>query len=86
MRAAAVGTEASGEPAPHLGARIAALGVAQIVSWGTLFYTIAVLGAAMRAELGVSDTLLFGAFSAGLFISGAASPAVGRWIDAGHAR
>jgi MFS family permease len=74
------------EEAPRLGARIAALGVAQIISWGTLFYTIAVLGAAMRAELGVSDTLLFGAFSAGLFISGAASPAVGRLIDAGHAR
>jgi MFS family permease len=72
--------------ASHLGARIAALGVAQIVSWGTLFYTIAVLGAAMRAETGVSDTLLFGSFSAGLFVSGAASPAVGRWIDAGHAR
>ena len=65
-----------------LGARVAALGVAQIVSWGTLFYSIAVLGAAMRAELGVSDALLFGAFSAGLFVSGAASPAVGRWIDA----
>ncbi len=74
------------EPAPHLGARIAALGIAQIVSWGTLFYAIAVLGAAMRAELGVSDALLFGAYSAGLFLSGAASPAVGRWIDAGHAR
>ena len=74
------------DEAPRLGARIAALGVAQIISWGTLFYTIAVLGAAMRAELKVSDTLLFGAFSAGLFVSGAASPAVGRWIDAGHAR
>jgi len=72
--------------APHLRARVSALGVAQIVSWGTLFYTIAVLGAAMRAETGVSDALLFGAFSAGLFVSGAASPAVGRWIDAGHAR
>ena len=74
------------EAVRHLGARIAALGVAQIVSWGTLFYTIAVLGAPMRAELGVPDMMLFGAFSAGLFISGAASPAVGRWIDAGHAR
>jgi hypothetical protein len=40
----------------------------------------------MRAELGVSDTLLFGAFSAGLFVSGAASPVIGRWIDEGHAR
>lgn len=70
----------------HLGARIAALGVAQIVSWGTLFYTIAVLGAPMRAELGVGATLLFGAFSAGLFVSGAASPWVGRAIDRGFAR
>lgn len=78
--------ETDTKPARNLGARIVALGVAQIISWGTLFYTIAVLGAAMRAELGVSDTLLFGAFSGGLFVSGAASPAVGRWIDAGHAR
>ncbi len=37
--------------------RVCALGVAQIVSWGTLFYTIAVLGAAMRAELGVGDVV-----------------------------
>ena len=78
--------EEAAEPARHLGARVVALGVAQIVSWGTLFYTIAVLGAGMRADTGVSDALLFGAFSAGLFLSGAASPAVGRWIDAGHGR
>jgi len=69
-----------------LGARVAALGIAQVVSWGTLFYAIAVLGAAMRVDLGVGDTLLFGAYSAGLFVSGAASPVVGRWIDRGHAR
>ena len=73
-------------PASHLGARVAALGIAQVVSWGTLFYAIAVLGAAMRSELGVSDMLLFGAYSAGLFVSGALSPLVGRWIDRGHAR
>ena len=79
-------TDTNTEPARNLGARVVALGIAQIISWGTLFYTIAVLGAAMGAELGVSDALLFGAFSGGLFVSGAASPAVGRWIDAGHAR
>ena len=73
-------------PGPHLGAQVAALGIAQIVSWGTLFYTIAVLGAPMRAELGVGDIMLFGAYSAGLLVSGALSPAVGRWVDAGHAR
>lgn len=70
----------------HLGARIAALGIAQIVSWGTLFYTIAVLGTPMRAELGIGATLLFGAFSAGLLVSGAASPWVGRAIDRGFSR
>jgi len=86
MRGAAVGAESAGPPARYLAARIAALGVAQIVSWGTLFYTIAVLGTAMRKDLGVSDALLFGAFSTGLLVSGSASPAVGRWIDAGHAR
>lgn len=80
--------DADGHPPPasRLTARVAALGVAQIVSWGTLFYAIAVLGAPMRADLRVSDALLFGAFSAGLLLSGAASPAIGRWIDAGHAR
>jgi len=81
-----VAPDADTEPARNLGARVVALGIAQIISWGTLFYTIAILGAAMRAELGVGDTLLFGAFSSGLFVSGALSPAVGRWIDAGHAR
>jgi MFS family permease len=81
-----VGADVPAAPAPHLSARVAALGIAQIVSWGTLFYTIAVLGAPMRADLGVSDAILFGGFSAGLLLSGAASPSIGRWIDAGHAR
>lgn len=66
---------------PLLWRRVCALGIAQIVSWGTLFYTIAVLGAAMRRELDVSDVLLFGAFTAGLFVSGLVSPFVGRQID-----
>jgi len=81
-----VSAEGGAASARHLSARIAALGVAQIISWGTLFYTIAVLGAPMRADLGVGDMLLFGAFSAGLFVSGATSPLVGRLIDAGRSR
>lgn len=67
---------------PDLWRRVCALGVAQIVSWGTLFYTPAVLGAAMGADLGVSDTTLFGSFTLGLFVSGIVSPYVGRQIDA----
>jgi predicted MFS family arabinose efflux permease len=69
-------------PVAFLWRRTCALGVAQIVSWGTLFYTIAVLGASMRADTGVSELWLFGSFTAGLFLSGVASPLVGREIDA----
>ena len=61
---------------------IPALGVAQIISWGTLFYAIAVLGEAMRSELGISATWLFGAFTVGLLISGIVSPVIGRLVDA----
>jgi hypothetical protein len=60
---------------------IPALGIAQIISWGTLFYAIAVLGEAIRAELKISATWLFSAFTFGLLLSGAASPIVGRLID-----
>ena len=65
----------------QLGRLICALGVAQIISWGSLFYSIAVLGESMRADLGVSGTWLFGAFTAGLVCSGLVSPLVGRTID-----
>ena len=60
---------------------ISALGIAQIISWGSLFYAIGVLGPAMRAELGVSELFLFGAFTAGLIVSGTLAPAAGRAID-----
>lgn len=60
---------------------VCALGVAQIISWGTLFYSIAVLGPPMARELGVGDIALYGSFTAGLFLSGIASPWVGARID-----
>jgi predicted MFS family arabinose efflux permease len=60
---------------------VCALGIAQIVSWGTLFYSIAVLGPPMAHALGVSDVVLYGSFTAGLFLSGIASPWIGMRID-----
>jgi MFS family permease len=60
---------------------VTALGVGQIVSWGTLFYAIAVLGPPMAHALDVPDVMLYGSFTAGLFLSGIASPWVGRRID-----
>ncbi|HEY7903347.1 MAG TPA: MFS transporter [Casimicrobiaceae bacterium] len=74
MRAAAI-------PMP-VSVLVVLLGVAQIVSWGTLFYSIAVLGEPMRAALGTGEIVLFGAFSGGMLLSGVAAPAVGREIDA----
>ncbi len=60
---------------------ISALGIAQIISWGTLFYAIGVLGKPMVQELGVSELFLFSSFTAGLFVSGTLAPAAGRMID-----
>lgn len=78
---AAASPDGHAHEVPLLWRRVCALGVAQIVSWGTLFYTIGVLGAAMRTDVGTSDAVLFGAFTAGLFVSGLVSPFVGRQID-----
>lgn len=63
-------------------ALVVLLGITQVVSWGTLFYAIAVLGEPMRTALGAGDITLFAAFSAGLLASGIAAPWVGRDIDA----
>src|SRR5438045_9338952 len=60
---------------------ISALGIAQIISWGSLFYAIGVLGPAMRRDLGVSELYLFSAFTAGLIVSGTLAPTMGRLID-----
>jgi MFS family permease len=60
---------------------VSALGIAQIVSWGSLFYAIGVLGVAMRKDLGVSELFLFGAFTAGLLVSGTLAPLAGRLVD-----
>lgn len=60
---------------------VTGLGIAQIVSWGTLFYAIGVLGAPMRTEVGVSELFLFSCFTAGLVVSAMAAPLSGRWVD-----
>lgn len=60
---------------------IGALGVAQIISWGTLFYSIAVLGPPMARALHLSETVLYGSFTCGLLVSGLVAPWTGRRID-----
>jgi MFS family permease len=70
-------------PLPFL---VSGLGVAQIVTWGSLYYPIAVLGDSMQHDLGVSSTVLFAAFTLSLLISGMAAPMVGRLMEAHGAR
>ena len=65
---------------------VSGLGIAQIISWGSLYYPIAVLGERMQQDLQVNSTILFAAFTLSLSISGLAAPAVGRLMEAHGAR
>lgn len=58
-----------------------ALGVAQLVAWGTLYYAIAVLGVPMQKELGLSSAELFASFTGSLALSGLLAPWAGRKLD-----
>jgi hypothetical protein len=60
---------------------VPSLGLSQIISWGALYYSIAVLGASMREELALSAAALFGAYSLSLLLSALAAPVAGRAID-----
>lgn len=60
---------------------VCALGLTQIVGWGSLYYSIAVLAPSMAASLGCDVGWVFGAFSAALTVSGLCAPHAGRAID-----
>ena len=61
---------------------VSGMGIAQIVSWGSLYYPVSVLGESMQRELGVSATVLFAALTSSLLISGIAAPKIGRLMEA----
>lgn len=74
---------------PHAGGRnvwVAAMSFAQLVSWGSLFYTFSLLMPSIERDLGLGRVEVSGAFSAGLLASGLAGLPVGRWIERGHGR
>jgi len=62
---------------------VVGLGVGQIVSWGSSYYMIGVLGGAMTLDLGWTAELVYGGFSAALvamgLVSGHVGAAIGRW-------
>jgi MFS family permease len=58
-----------------------AMAVAQVISWGTLFYSFSLFVIPMQESLGWSRPLLNGALSLGLFSTGVVAFPVGAWID-----
>ncbi|MGE0502363.1 MAG: MFS transporter [Rhizobiaceae bacterium] len=62
------------------------LGVAQICSWGSLFYSFPLVAQAMGPELGWSKPEIYGAATLGLALAGLAAYPVGAAIDRGHGR
>ena len=57
------------------------MAVAQVISWGTLFYAFSLFVVPMQVSLGWSRPLLNGALSLGLLSTGVVAFPVGAWID-----
>ena len=65
---------------------IIGLGMAQLCSWGSLYYSFPQIAQAMGADLGWSKAELYGAATLGLAFSGLAAYPAGAAIDRGHGR
>lgn len=65
---------------------VAWLSLAQLLSWGSVFYTFALVMEPMERELGIGRAQSSLAFSLALLVEGLLAYPVGRWIDRGHER
>lgn len=65
---------------------IAGLGLAQIVSWGALYYSFPLFAEPMGRELGIGKPEIYGAATFGLAVAGFAAYPIGAAIDRGHGR
>ena len=62
------------------------LSLPQLITWGSVFYTFALLMEPLERELGLSRAQSSLAFSLALLAEGLLAYPVGRWIDRGHER
>jgi len=62
-------------------ATISALGVTQIIGYGTLYYSFSILAPGMAKDLGITLGHVFGVFSASLFVGGLSAPMIGKQMD-----
>jgi len=65
---------------------ITGLGLAQICSWGSLYYSFPLLAEAMGSDLGWPRDQIYGAVTLGLLLSAVAAYPVGSAIDRGYGR
>lgn len=71
---------------PHAHRLIMGLSLAQLISWGSVFYGFALFMGPVEQSLGIGRAQSSVAFSLALLVEGLAAFAVGRWIDRGHER
>lgn len=79
LRLSATPTE-GGDPAAGW-PLVVALGITQIIAWGSIYYGFALLLDPLQQALAADRTTIVGAFSAALLVSGVLAPFVGRTID-----
>ena len=66
---------------PRLTRGIACIGFAQIVNYGVLFYTLALIGPHIAKETGWSDGFVYAGFAVASAFTGLFSPVAGRLLD-----
>ena len=70
----------------HQRALVGWMSLAQLISWGSVFYTFSLVMEPVERELGLSRGQSSLAFSLALLVEGLLAYPVGRWIDRGHER
>lgn len=68
------------------GVAVCAIGIVQIIAWGTSFYSLGVLGKPIVEDTGWSNGIVFAGLTVGLLISAVISTPVGAAIDRYGAR
>lgn len=65
---------------------ITGLGIGQVCSWGSLYYSFPLIAEAMEQDLGWSKPQIYGAATLGLALAGIAASPIGAAIDRGYGR
>ena len=70
-----------GRPLARRGPVVVAVGLGQLLAWGSSYYLLAILARPMAAGLGLKPVVVYAEFSAALLLAAMLGPLVGGWID-----